>query len=532
MYTRMRALGLGALLATVATASATVRVFVTTSSYPCGLEDDANHMVPTVSTVYVNNTNANAYDYWADYDGTTPGPIRPDGFPPLGAPSGTADDPVVVPEGDFAYIWLQFQDEPNGAVINGLQITIRELGQTTPAAVSATYYVCNNMNNVIGNKRWDGVAVPPDYAEWHNNPQTLVAVGAFGFRNLAADLPWNLWQGSSRLALVGAVEAPADGKIYEILITEISCWPPFDPVVAGGVFRFAGFGPRTVPPGLDCWQTGCGRTQYNFRDTPLPPDFFDPGSALFSGIVQLRGGPTDDFDVRLERLNEMVFDTVPSTAGSAIRAEYLELVSCQPIRVMTNGQPVAWDVAVGLSQYGPPPEGSMVVTRTHNNGGTYTAEFSVQPVFIFTRVEPPYDQRVLDTGLLGRPPVWFTTMGVAPFVFQLDPSGPVWACGTNFAPGVEENPPGQPQHWRRVIHVAGSPHLQSHFLELRPPVEMGSPTGTCYLRDGSSLETVRREECDAVGGQWKGDSTDRRDTEAGGDAGSGAAEVDTALPRW
>jgi hypothetical protein len=506
-------------LALTTTASATVRVFVTASGSPCGLENGANHMLPTVSTVDGLNGDTNAYDYWADYYGTIPGPIRPGGFPPVDAPSGTPASPVTIGEGDFAYIWLQFQDEPKGVQINGLKITIRELGQTTPAAVSTTYYVCNNKNNIINNKRWDGMATPPAYPEWHHNPQWLVAVAACGLPNSEAGAPWNLWQGSSHIALLGAVEAPADDKTYEIQIDEISYWTPPNPLLAGGVFRFASGGPRIVPAGLDCWQTGCGRTQYSFHDTPLPPDFFDPGSAPFAGIVPLRGAQTGAFDARIERLNEMVFDAAPSTAGSAIRAEYLELVSCQPIRVLANGQPVLWDVAVGLSDNGPPPQGSLVVTRTHNNGGTYTAQFSVQPVFIFTRVEPPHDQRIFDTGLLGLPPPWFTTVGEAPFVFQLAVNDPVFACGTNFAPGIEEDPPGQPQHWRFVSHVAGGPNLQSHFLETRPPGCIGSPDGACYLPNGLCAVMGGRDACDAAGGRWQGAGTDCRTPIPGSEPG-------------
>ena len=514
MCTLRKALGLSVLLAVVPAASASVRVFVTTSSDPYGLENDANHMIPTVSTVYSNGTNENAYDYWADYYGTIPGPIRPGGFPPSDAPSGTLDDPVVIAEGDFAYIWLQFQGEPESVKLNGLEITIRELGHTTPAAVPTTFYVCNNLSNIIYDKRWDGTATPPDYPEWHNNPQLMVAIAANGIDNVGLDRPWNLWEGASRIALLGAVEAPANRTTYEILITGISYWALPIPEVAGGVFLVGGVDPRTVPPGLDCWQIGCGRTQYNFRATPLPANFFDPGSAPYSKVVQLRGGQTADYDVLVERLHEMVFDTVPSTADSEIRVTYLELVGCEPIDVLTNGQPVAWDVEVGLSVFGPPPEGSMVVTRTYSNGGTYTAEFSVQPVFVFTRVDPPHDQRVFDTGLLGQPPLGFATMGAAPFVFELDPNGPAFPCDTDFAPGIEGQP-GQPPQWRRVSHLSGPPGVQGHFLVFRPRVSIGSPTGTCQLRDGSRVTVESREECEALGGRWSDPGTDRRGPEAG-----------------
>jgi len=235
-----------ALLALVATANATVRVFVTKSCDPYGLENNANAFVPTVSTVYANGTDVNGYDY-EDYSSPpVPGPIRPGGYPPADSPSGTCLDPVVIPPpGQFGYIWLQYQSEPNGAKINGLQITIRECGSTEPSAkVYTTYYVCNNMNNQFFAKRWDGTATPPLYPEWNgNNPQTMVAIVAYGLQNKAANLPWNLWKGTVggiayRMALLGAVSADFDGTIYTIDITNISYGTPPNPSVSGGAFQF------------------------------------------------------------------------------------------------------------------------------------------------------------------------------------------------------------------------------------------------------------------------------------------------------
>lgn len=228
-----------ALLALVATASATVRVFVTKSCDPYGLENDANAFVPTVSTVYANGVNENTYDYYDAAGG--PGPLRPGGYPPADSPSGTCLDPVVIePEGQFGYIWLQFQSEPAGAKINGLQITIYECGSTEPSSnVYTCYYVCNNVNTT-GNKRWDGTATPPNYPEWlGNNPQTMVAITAYGIKNLVPANAEQLWSGgAARIALLGAVSAPFDGTIYEILITNISYASPPNPAVAGGAFQF------------------------------------------------------------------------------------------------------------------------------------------------------------------------------------------------------------------------------------------------------------------------------------------------------
>ncbi len=236
-----------ALLALVTSASATVRVFVTKSSDPYGLENNANYMIPTVSTAYVNGVDENGYDYWADYDGTIPGPIRPGGYPPADAPSGTPDVPIVIPPGDFAYIWLQFQGEPAGVKINGLQISIHVNGvpydpndPNSYPPLATTYYLCNNMNNLLLEKRWDGTATPPGYPEWHRNPQTMVGVTAYGIKNTAAGRAHGLWSGgTARIALLGAVEYPAGkafGDVYEILISLINYGSGEPPGVAAGYF--------------------------------------------------------------------------------------------------------------------------------------------------------------------------------------------------------------------------------------------------------------------------------------------------------
>jgi hypothetical protein len=226
-------------LSVAALARADVRLFVTTSSDPYGLEDPANAFLATVSTVYANGVNVNGWDYWADHDGTIPGPIRPGIFPPADAPTGTAANPIEILPGDFAYVWLQYQNEPKGVRINGLEITVREFGTTTPAPVTTNWYLCNNTSNLIANKRWDGPATPPGYPEWHGNPQTFAAITAYGLQNLATNLPWNLWNGISRTALLGAIQASADGKLYELKLPEICYFAPTGwAQMAGGVFQF------------------------------------------------------------------------------------------------------------------------------------------------------------------------------------------------------------------------------------------------------------------------------------------------------
>ncbi len=225
-------------LVTAAGAGATVRVFVTGSSSGYGLEDNANAFLPTVSTVYANGVTENGYDYWADWYGEIPGPIRPGAFPPADSPTGTPDSPVLIAAGDFAYIWLQFQNEPKGAKINGLQVTVREYGSTLPASVSTTYYLCNNESNIILSKRWEGTATPPGYLEWHNNPQTTVAITAQGLVNTGTSSAWNLWDGTSRIALLGALAAAEPSTLYELAVTNISYNSGQPPADEHGYFMF------------------------------------------------------------------------------------------------------------------------------------------------------------------------------------------------------------------------------------------------------------------------------------------------------
>jgi hypothetical protein len=230
-----------AMLVVPTTAVGTVRVFVTSSSSPYGLEDNGNAFTPTVSTVYADGTNVNGFDYWADADGTIPGLLRPGSFPPSDSPTGTEANPIAIQPGSFAYVWLQFQNEPAGEKINGLPVEIRALGTTEPAAVTTTWYLCNNMSNIVGTKRWDGTATPPDYPEFTGNPQTFVAITADGIGNLAAADPALLYGGAvdGRIALLGAIHAPADGTTYAVHLPQICYFiVGYATPMVGGDFQF------------------------------------------------------------------------------------------------------------------------------------------------------------------------------------------------------------------------------------------------------------------------------------------------------
>lgn len=199
----------------------------------------------------------------------------------------------------------------------------------------------------------------------------------------------------------------------------------------------------TAPPGDDCFHTRCGETQYDFKNTPIPCGFFDPGSEPFDGTVLLGGGDPGNSDTRMRRLLPMTFAGVPSTAQVPIEIVSLNLVSCAPITVRYCNSPTieTWNVKVDLSPAPPPPPGLMTVTKTHANGGSFQSQFFVQPRFTFTRITggPPVT-RVLDTGNPPLPPMQLGSTDPAPWVHVATIDPPLTpSCalpGANFVPGV------------------------------------------------------------------------------------------------
>ncbi len=161
---------------------------------------------------------------------------------------------------------------------------------------------------------------------------------------------------------------------------------------------------QTANAAESCFNVGCGQSHYDFSGDPIPADFFGPGSDPFDGVIQLDGANSSGPDTIVSRDPFDLPDPPPVTDIIQIELVALNLVSCEPITVTTGGSPdELWDVQVELSPT-PAPVGQMTITRTHDNGGTFTCEFYVQPVFTFTKVSNPADVQVLDMGLEGRPP--------------------------------------------------------------------------------------------------------------------------------
>ena len=146
---------------------------------------------------------------------------------------------------------------------------------------------------------------------------------------------------------------------------------------------------QTIEPGVDLFLTPTGETFDSIFDsnalpapgTPIPADFFGPGSDPFDGTIALKGRPlntephaplgsADTAVVRLGTANlpvDLDFETVP------IEIIALKLVSVAPITVTFNGgqNPELWDIQVSLSDVDAQATGQMTITRNDTTGNTY-----------------------------------------------------------------------------------------------------------------------------------------------------------------
>jgi len=277
-----------------------------------------------------------------------------------------------------------------------------------------------------------------------------------------------------------------------------------------------------IPPADDCFRTECGGgTGFSFCDSAIPAGFFGPGSDPFTGSVEMGGkdmGGAPDTVAR--RLQAMEFGpSLPANGSTPIELVQLNLTSCEPITVTFDGQAAQqWDVGATLSKTAPGP-GTMAVTKTHANGGTFTAEFPVQPMFTFTRVGNPRDMRALDTGSGRLPPFLLSSEGT--WVHRTSFSSSVAPCGQNFVPGVKENAAGG-QCCVPVCHLANVPAHHCVVVALDCPC---CPTGaccdagngTCSVVEGFPDDNLCPEDvCENAGGSYLGDNTDCSDADGDG----------------
>ncbi|MFQ5589878.1 MAG: dockerin type I domain-containing protein [Phycisphaerae bacterium] len=288
-----------------------------------------------------------------------------------------------------------------------------------------------------------------------------------GLPEVVLDFPPTPWV--SRLDPSLSLQAPHDSNFVPG-VEEVTPGDPTSQVVVAVTGNSSGGGvghtvqpppPPPPPPPPDPHITVDPTTvSFGATDTPtIPADFFGPGSDPFSGDVALHGGgpPEANADVLVQRVRTVA--PLPVGASDTIEIELvsLNLRSTSPITVTygAGGPTELWDLDIELSPL-PPPQGTMVITRTHGNGGTFDASLPLQPRFTFTKVDDPTAVRTLDYPSLGLGPVEINLTQV-PWVDLLGPDldGTVAAPSNgNFVPGVDEVVQGDPSS-QVVVSASG-----------------------------------------------------------------------------
>lgn len=197
-----------------------------------------------------------------------------------------------------------------------------------------------------------------------------------------------------------------------------------------------------VPAGFDLWVTPPGHAEHDFATSPLPADFFYPGSDPFLGFVLLQGTGSGcgGSDTTVERLSDAILPIIPSSDTIPIEIVELQLTSVAPITVTGISPPEDWILDVTLPP-SPQPQGTMQIDHLDARGGTYDSTLPVCPLFTFTRI----------SGL--------------PASVQFD------LCGAAFPPVLVQTSGAEWTHKVQLPLVCGPPNAQpssADFLALGP----------------------------------------------------------------
>lgn len=153
----------------------------------------------------------------------------------------------------------------------------------------------------------------------------------------------------------------------------------------------------TIPAGSDFWTTvsAGGQSFQDFSASPIPADFFGPGSEPFTGSIEFMGVPIgeatlgDFTDTIVERMEDAVLDGPGSEATVPIEMVLLNVQSVEPITVRIDGNSTQWIVNVQAYRDGTQVPGVITIRQTSETGGTFDSQLPVVPMFTFFNAENP-----------------------------------------------------------------------------------------------------------------------------------------------
>lgn len=180
---------------------------------------------------------------------------------------------------------------------------------------------------------------------------------------------------------------------------------------------------------------------WDFGPQPIDGDFFGPGSDPFDGGIPGDQtsldptpdcpGPQGDTSILIERLDIALLPLVGSSDVIDTEIIAMSLVSSDPIVVTYNGglNPELWDVEITLSPL-TPSTGQMTIRHEVPEGGTFDAEFLLQPHFKFTRVSDGEVRELEGAGLYED----LISVSNVPWVYEAS-NVTCPSCASNFIPG-------------------------------------------------------------------------------------------------
>jgi len=161
------------------------------------------------------------------------------------------------------------------------------------------------------------------------------------------------------------------------------------------LFLAAGAAPlvaQTFAAGNDSWTTPSGgQTQVNLNS--FPGALTALGSPVVgSGVINLQGSPLNSSSIG--KADTIMARGAISGGNGSLQIIALNLAGSSNV-VLQDGRQYSLQVCASDTAS---PAGTISLTQSNGDGGTFNSSFSVLPKLVFTNVNPPYDKVRIDCG--------------------------------------------------------------------------------------------------------------------------------------